>query len=361
MLGTVIRSLFTVVIVFLFAGVLLPGVSSAASLTYYFSENCPVCKDFSPEWQSLKKNLVAGGHTVREASISEEAVLKEETLASQELRGKVRAAIPAVLVEGDPSSRRILLVGLNEVRQLPAVLSGATPVYDPDPTERAAGLLIPITLAAAADAVNPCALFVFTLATTQATLYSGRRRGLFYGLVFCATLYATYFIFGIIGKVALNRIFGGTNWAVLILSASMLFLAGAHFYTVLRPGSKSISELSDSAKYRVIRHSEKVISSGGAVAAGFLCAMVELPCTGGPYALALALVASLPISQASAWLAYYNLVFISPLLLMLAIILVAPDKLEALDEWRGRNRRLLHAAMGFLLAVVGSYGFIAYF
>ena len=337
----------------------------AAVITYYYSEHCEICKALEPAWNEFVANEYVN-HTIKKKSTMDADNLQELTQFSQTIRGRSSPSIPSVYIESEKTPP-ILLMGSKEIPSLyQAIEPGTSKTLNyvpPAPVipQSNMSLIIPVTFAAAADAVNPCAIFVFILAVSYATIYSGKRKAILYGITFAAALFLTYFTAGLAGKVVINKIFSNANTIALIMSGSLFIIAGFHMRTVIFPQNTKLSELSNSAKRKLIKYAEKCISVGGAATSGVLCAMIELPCTGGPYAFALSLLAKQSMVKAALWLGYYNLIFISPILVLLCILVISPEKVDMFEQLRNKYRRLLHLAMALCLTAAGTWGLWHYY
>jgi cytochrome c biogenesis protein CcdA len=69
---------------------------------------------------------------------------------------------------------------------------------------------------------------------------------------------------------------------------------------------------------------------------GFLVALVEFPCTGGPYVLTLGLLHdNVAFAKVFAYLFFYNIVFVLPLVI---ILLIASHK-QLLDKVKGWKKK----------------------
>lgn len=339
--------------------------AEAAVITYYYSEHCETCRAFEPAWNEFVTNE-ANNHTIRKKSITDADNLQELTQLSQNLRNRVGGKTPSIYIEFDTDSP-ILLIGSKEVEALYRTIESDTvktlnfTAVPPITEQLKLSLLMPVTFAAVADAVNPCAIFVFILAVSYATIYAGRKKAILLGSIFAVSLYVTYFVAGIAGKVIINKLFNNANHVALIMSGSLFIIAGFHIRTVLFPQKTKVSELPNSVKRKLTTYAEQCRSVGGAATAGALCAMIELPCTGGPYAFALSLLAKQSIAKTALWLVYYNLIFISPILVLLCILTIAPERVAVFEQMRNKYRRLLHVAMALCLAVAGTWGLWHYY
>lgn len=344
--------------------VMLPQVEAAA-ITYYYSEHCQTCKAFEPAWNEFVANE-SNNHTIKKKSTMDADNLQELTQIAQNVRGRPSAGTPSIFIEFEHVSPK-LLIGGQEVQALYQEIEPGTSktLNFVAPTQlisqSSVSFFFPVTVAAAADAVNPCAIFVFILAVSYATVYSGKRKAILYGMTFTVSLYLTYFFAGLAGKVVISRIFNSANTIALIMSGSLFIIAGLHVKTVVYPQNTTFSELSHTAKIKLMKNAGRCTSVGGAAISGMLCAMIELPCTGGPYVFALSLLATQPIYKTVLWLGYYNLIFIFPILALLCLVFISPEKIDLFDRMRNKYRQLLHLAMALCLTAAGTWGLWHYY
>ena len=82
--------------------------------------------------------------------------------------------------------------------------------------------------------------------------------------------------------------------------------------------------------------------------------LIELPCTGGPYFFALGILAKWGLTpQFFAFLFLYNLIFISPLIVIAILVYLGKLSVEKASDWQARNSKRLHLAAGVLMLVAG--------
>lgn len=217
-----------------------------------------------------------------------------------------------------------------------------------------------VFLAGLVDGVNPCAvavLLVFVSATLLAvgTTMRGsveqRRRALFTGgAAYVAGMFVTYLglglgLLGVAGSLRENhlgtRVFAlvAIGWALLALQEALLPELGERLR--MPPG------LHDRARSLVQR-----ASLPGLFGAGALIALCTVPCSGSVYLAVLALLASrADLAHAVAYLVLYNLAFVVPLVVLLAVA-ATPPAMRALARWQLHHRASLKLALGLTTALV---------
>ena len=115
---------------------------------------------------------------------------------------------------------------------------------------------------------------------------------------------------------------------------------------------KGISlEISPQYKEQLTQMVQRFSFFGIIVIGGFV-AIVELPCTGGPYLAITAILAKSFDLQAFIYLCAYNFIFILPLLGVLILIYFGASTLK-MKQWRIENRKWMNLASGILMISLG--------
>ncbi|MCA1733157.1 MAG: hypothetical protein LC732_06085, partial [Acidobacteria bacterium] len=179
--------------------------------------------------------------------------------------------------------------------QVPPTMDGSTDA--PAVQTRADGVLplLPVLLAGLADGINPCAFAtVVFLLSLLALVGRTRREVLITGLVFAATVFATYFAIGF-GLLSVLR--EALNFTLLRTLLRVVVTAGTAVLAVLsiRDGiliargkrSEAVLALSQKAKQRIHRVIRTRVRGGGLVLAtvglAAIVSLLELACTGQLY------------------------------------------------------------------------------
>ena len=97
-----------------------------------------------------------------------------------------------------------------------------------------------------------------------------------------------------------------------------------------------------------------VTSVPGAFLIGFAVSLFLLPCTSGPYIVILGLLAHTATkSYAIALLAFYNLIFVSPMVLITCAVYFGLTTTEKAEEWRTKRIKTLHLIAGLIILGLG--------
>jgi cytochrome c biogenesis protein CcdA/glutaredoxin len=212
---------------------------------------------------------------------------------------------------------------------------------------------LPLVITAAlVDGINPCALAVLVFLLIGMTALGHRRKALLMGLTYSSAVFLLYLLAGI-GILAGIRQSGLGN-AFSMAAALIAIIAGLlSLRDALRKTSAPLLKIPARAK----EHLNRYISNASVPAAfvlGILVGLFELPCTGAVYFTILSLVGNtMTFTEGIAYLIVYNLVFVLPLVMVVAAVYRGLPPSEA-EEWRLRNMRRLRLVSGCVLLVIGT-------
>jgi len=208
------------------------------------------------------------------------------------------------------------------------------------------GFLPVIAISALIDSINPCAISVLFLTITFLfSLGKNRKFVLLSGSVYILAIAIVYTLIGLGALQALN--FLNVPNIMAKIGASILLL-----YSIIGLVNEFFPNFPIKLKIPESTHSTlaKVISRGSIPAffiLGSLVALFEFPCTGGPYLFVLTLLHDYTTFWKGFWyLIVYNIVFVLPLILILAfatnrIMIEKIDKLRRLETKKARVILLL--------------------
>ncbi len=223
------------------------------------------------------------------------------------------------------------------------VANVSEPLRRPDVT-------IPLVLVSGlVDGFNPCAfsLLIFFISFLFA-LKRSRLRIMGMGLTYILGVYLGYISIGMgllrtITLLGLQRPFALVGVGLLVLMGLLQIRDAVSFEApLLRFPQFAIPS------YRQLVEKATLPAAFGL---GILVSLLEFPCSGSVYVGILILLSSGSTTRALLYLTLYNLMFISPLL----VILLLASNMEALvrmDEWRGIQRRRMKLISGFLLLIL---------
>lgn len=219
---------------------------------------------------------------------------------------------------------------------------------------------IKITGLAMGDAVNPCALAVLTMVLMTILIQNPnkKRKILFAGLAFTASVYIGYLFYGVVLVNIFNSFATSlreqasifyNSLAILIMIIGALNIKDFFLY---KPGGIA-TEMPIFMRPKVKKTISRMTSPYGAFVIGFLVTLFLLPCTIGPYIGASGELSTLTFIGTIPWLLYYNLIFVLPMILITFLVYWKLTKVEDVSGWKDRNIKWLHLIAGILLFSVG--------
>ena len=370
--------------VFFFSGFFTPAFSASQSenvvgkrdtLYFFWGEGCPHCaaaKPFLVELQKKHPALVIISHEIYN-SPENLAVLRKMAKA----HGTEPTGVPTFLFNGkmftgfSGSIAKELETAVSTGLESPKTERSTSKRKEQKKTEEVTlpllgkkdpqALSLPLftIIIAGLDSFNPCAFFVlFTLLSLLVHAHSRKRMLLIGGVfvffsgclyfLFMATWLNLYFIIGHLSAVTYIAGF-------LALTISLINIKD---YFFLKKGlSLSIAEGSKPKLFERMRKLLKTESLPAVLTGSIVLAVsansYELLCTAGfpmVYTRVLTLHA-LSSEKYYAYLAFYNLIYIIPLTLIV-VFFVATLGSRKLSEWQGRGLKLLSGLMMFGLSLM---------
>ena len=206
--------------------------------------------------------------------------------------------------------------------------------------------------AAVADSINPCTFNVFT-AMLLITAFAGRNM-LTTGVSFIVAVFTAYMLLG----VGLIHLIPSIPYVNKIVGVAGLLFSTTRLYHLMKK-RKFKSPIPKKAKIWLEEVLTRVPSPPMAFAIGFLASVTLLPCSSMPYMIALTYISSISISSktyAAALLILYNLIFILPLILILAATHFAIIKFRTVKRLRGK----LEYFEAVSLAIIASLSTVSY-
>ena len=212
---------------------------------------------------------------------------------------------------------------------------------------------------AAVDAVNPCAIAVLTLMLIAIMTYNPekRRNILLAGFAFITSVYIIYLLYGLVIIRFFQVVQTLTSvrlvlYHILGVFAMKLGAFNIKDFIKYRPGG-ILTEMPMSMRPRVKKIIEGIVSPKGAFLVGTFVTIFLLPCTIGPYVIAGGILSVLELFQTIPWLLVYNLVFVSPMILITLLVYAGFTTVENVSGWKERNIRYLHLIAGIIMFLLG--------
>lgn len=345
---------------FLFSVAALSFAEARTCLYYFWGEGCPHCARVEGHLRALEQRY--GWLDIQRFEVYQNRTnlqrlneLFERYGVSQGEQGIPAAFIGERYLVGDtPILQHLESLILTQQGVACPILTAARA---PAPASLGFPFLLTLLGAALVDSINPCAITVILLLFGGLMIFEDaedRRRVLRTGLAFTLGLYVAYLLFGL-------GIFSALRWtsAALWFKTAVGMLAIVIGLANLKDyfwygGGGFVTEIPRRWRPALFGLIRKATSPPVAFVTGLAVTLFELPCTGGPYLFVLGLMAERSTQlQALPYLLLYNLVFVTPLVLLTLGVYLGRIGVEATGEWRERNIRRLHGIAGVVLLGLG--------
>ncbi len=203
--------------------------------------------------------------------------------------------------------------------------------------------------AALADSINPCTIAVIAMLLATILPQHGKKRVLLSGIAFSLTIFVCYMLMGVGIIQAINMSGVGFIFKVFITFLALLIaILEIRGYINYKPGLGSIEMPKCLRPY-----AKKVLGEATTIpliiVAAIFCSLFLLPCSSGPYLVVLSLIATEITVQNLIYLTIYNIVFISPMIIITLVIgggLTSPEKIQKAKE---KYIRKIHLLAGILM------------
>lgn len=209
-----------------------------------------------------------------------------------------------------------------------------------------------ISISAFLDGLNPCAFavllffiaFLYTLKQTKASIWK-------MGLVYIFAIFLAYFLIGI-GLAQAFIITGSPHLMAKVGAYLVITLGIIHLLGVVFPKFPIKLRIPINTKATVEKWLYKATLPASFVG-GFIVGLCTFPCSGGIYVAIIGLLASSQTYLSGlGWMVWYNLIFVSPLFIMLAL---ASNKLatERLHKWERSKARYAKVIAALTMIALG--------
>lgn len=322
---------------------------------FFYNTNCAECQKTLPyidEMVTSHPQAVFRYHNIRESD-SDRQLFQEFKTAY----GKEFLPVPSVFIGPYVLSEYEEIVSnLDDAIRLSSEQPGANPIptFNIEGPRDTESLTIPLVFGAAlVDGINPCAFAVLIFLLLSLLALDSRKKVLMVGATFIIAVFCFYFasglgLFAIVQSSGMSKIVSLAAAVIAIIAG--LISIGEAFWKNKTP----FLSIPESTK-GIIETWVKKGSLPAAFVLGILVGMFELPCTGGIYLAILSLLSNrMTLSQGIPYLLLYNLVFILPLVIILAVVAfgVAPEQLEKIREEKRTSIRLVMGAVMIILGVI---------
>ncbi len=352
------------------------ATAAATKLYYYSAENCPHCKEFGPQVHELAARFP--DVDVVEKDIWLDRAAFNEMLELTATHGDLPVATPTLFLGNDIwigiDQDKLQAIGLKLAKCVadgcPDAMGRLQPSFEEEtgkqpPAEtliaipllgewdvRDAPLPLVTLILGLLDSINPCAFFVLLLLLSLMIHAHSRLRMLTVGVVFISFSGLIYFLF-MAAWLNLFLATGGLRFVTLLAGLIALLIGALNIkdYFFFHKGiSLSIPDKVKPGLYQRVRNLIKSSSTlsllGGTALLAIAANSYELLCTAGfPMVFTRILtLQELPTWQYYAYLAYYNVVYVVPLLIIVILFAITLGA-HQLSEKQGRVLKLLSGAM----------------
>ena len=210
-----------------------------------------------------------------------------------------------------------------------------------------------VTVTAAIDSINPCAVGVLILLiSVLVAARQSTKKMLLLGGLYILSIYVTYLMAGLGMIYFLSTIplylseYIAIAVGLLIIFAGLLEIKDYFWYgrwfslTIPAFAAKKLDRLASN------------VTVPGMILLGAFVAGVELPCTGAPYLAIVTLLSQYFDFKALLLLLYYNVIFVAPLVVILGMV-AAGKKLHEVKKWKQESRGVMRLLIGMMLVGMG--------
>lgn len=203
--------------------------------------------------------------------------------------------------------------------------------------------------AALVDSINPCTLAVMAMLLAVVLVSEGRKKALYTGIAFTATIFVMYLLFGLgilkaIGMSGLTEIF----FVAVTIGALLLAIMEINAYFNYKPGFFAV-EMPMFLRPYAKKAISKATSIPGAIIAAIFCSIFLLPCSSGPYLMVLGLLTKEMSALHLMYLIVYNIFFVLPMVVITALVVTGYATVQRISETKEKYVRKIHLISGILL------------
>jgi cytochrome c biogenesis protein CcdA len=218
-------------------------------------------------------------------------------------------------------------------------------------------LTLPVVVGAAIiDSINPCAIGVLLLLLAVLMKHSkDKMRIIKISSIYITVVFIVYMLSGLgliwfqnfLISLGLASMLGSLV-GILVIFGGIVEIKDFFWY------GKGFSLMIPAKYSKKIKDKIDHVSAGSAIFLGAFVAMVELPCTGGPYLAITTLLAKQFDATSVFYLLIYNLIFVLPLIIIAALAYYHVD-ITKMGNWKKSNRKWMRLTAGILMILLGAF------
>lgn len=213
--------------------------------------------------------------------------------------------------------------------------------------------LVTVITTAAIDSINPCAIGVLILMIS--VMLAGKqstKRMLLLGSLYVSSVLVVYLLAGLGLMYYFSTLPLALAEYISIAVGVLIILAGVleikDYFWYGRWFSLSIPPVFA----KMIHGYATKTTIFGVIFLGAFVSAVELPCTGAPYLAIITLLSQNFDLAAFLLLVLYNIIFVSPLIIILLLV-ASGMKLHEIKRWKQASRPFMRLLIGLLLVALG--------
>lgn len=345
--------LFIIPLVFVFA--ISAHAEENSKIYFFYGTGCPHCAQVEKffEDEKLFDTYPIDKREIyfnRDNAILFNDILDRLNIPSNE-RGVPTVVIGDKVLVGDKPIMENFKIYADESLQNIDKAEKAKP--DPESFEQKPNLtLAAVIVGSLVDAINPCEFAVLIILMTTILATGNSKKALLAGLAFSVSIFISYFLMGL-GLYKALSLGSVSGWFFQIIGWLAILLGLFNLKDYFWYGRGFLMEVPLSWRPRLKNLIHTVTSPGGAFAIGFLVSLFLLPCTSGPYIVILGMLAKNTLNiQAVLYLLLYNLIFVSPMIIISLAVYKGFNPAKA-EEIRQKRLRTLHLITGIIMLAMG--------
>lgn len=361
---------FIILFFFLFNTDIVSSLESSngkAEIDFFWMEGCSACAQMKPFLEDLKEEYDFELNSY-ETSKNRELFLKK--LEEHEVPDNRRGYVPATFINGK------YFIGYNGQIEsaIESILQGETfnekeiPVGETLKTEilgiwdyefslEGKSILATGIFLGLLDSINVCSITVLVFLIVFSLSVGSLRRAFKIGLVFTIVVFIFYASFmllltGILGYFVLQYgVYIRIALILISLIAGILLIKDFFWY-----GRGLSLKIPQSAKPLLEKYMKRA-TIGSAIILGILASLVELPCTAIFPLVYTTILAEAGISSAQkiAYILFYNLIYILPLLIIVLGTYFSWTKIENVENTLQKNKKIMKLIAGIALLIIAFY------
>ncbi len=211
--------------------------------------------------------------------------------------------------------------------------------------------LTTVLVTALIDSINPCAIGVLILLISALLLLKEQKKMmLLTGLIYIVAVFVTYFLAGLGLLTVIHQLQIGEMIGIMV-GFLVIFLGFVEIKDYFWYGKGFSLSIPASQVARVKKYADNV-TIPSAIILGILVSAVELPCTGGPY-LAITTILAEKLDWLAIWYLFiYNLIFVLPLVVIVALAYFGTTAFD-IKNWKEKYKRWMRLFTGLLMIALG--------